>query len=163
MIGKRIKTETVKVRDRIDNIMLRSPIDGSEDIRVPSADIERAWPGDKPYSPSYLSCGGWWLASFDLDLNLDLLNRVRMAPKKSRFFFLLRPRSPVGRIHVHVIYYRIIVVLQYYFCRFCVNDEDPNPGCPARRHLVRQKIAPTPYDFKNPRTTVMHKTLSAGR
>jgi len=68
-----------------------SPMDGSDEFLVPSADIDRACPGDRPYRSLYFSC---WLASIDLDLNLDLLNRVLMAPKKSRFFFLLRPRSP---------------------------------------------------------------------
>lgn len=66
-------------------------MDGSDEFLVPSADIDRACPGDRPYMSLYLSC---WLASIDLDLNLDLLNRVLIAPKKSRFFFLLRPRSP---------------------------------------------------------------------
>lgn len=81
-------------------------MDGSDEFLVPSADIDRAWPGDRPYESLYLSC---WLASIDLDLNLDLLNRVRMAPKKSRFFFLLRPRSAVTKIK-HEYSVRLIIV-----------------------------------------------------
>lgn len=86
-----------------------SPIDGSDEFLVPSADIDRACPGDRPYKSLYFSC---WLASIDLDLNLDLLNRVLMAPKKSRFFFLLRPRSPEK--HGEQIW---IEQQYYYLCR----------------------------------------------
>lgn len=88
-------------RDIVMYRLFHLPMDGSDEFLVPSADIDRAWLGDRLYESLYLSC---WFASMDLDLNLDLLNLVRMAPKKSRFFFLLRPRSAVGEKNTHFLY-----------------------------------------------------------